>query len=71
MGISPTESFAILYHEDMAAVRASYEGRLGLEVWQVVFDWFIGYWISRKRGGDYGIGCYLTGNSSKGNHWRA
>ncbi len=49
MGISPTESFVILYHEDMAAVRAFYEGLLGLEIRQVVYDWFIGYWVSEKH----------------------
>lgn len=49
MGISPIESFVILYHEDMAAARAFYEGLLGLEVRQVVYDWFIGYWVSAKH----------------------
>ena len=48
MGISPTESFVILYHEDMKAARAFYEDILGLEVREVTYDWFIGYWVSEK-----------------------
>ncbi len=49
MGIAASESFVILYHEDMAAARAFYEGQLGLEVRQVIYDWFIGYWVSKKH----------------------
>jgi predicted enzyme related to lactoylglutathione lyase len=49
MGISPTESFVILYHEDMAAARAFYEDILGLEIREITFDWFIGYWVSKKH----------------------
>lgn len=49
MGIAPRESFVILYHEDMAAARRFYEGTLGLEVREVTYDWFVGYWISDKH----------------------
>jgi predicted enzyme related to lactoylglutathione lyase len=49
MGIAASESFVILYHEDMAAARAFYEGQLGLKVRQVVYAWFIGYWVSEKH----------------------
>ncbi|OGN93938.1 MAG: hypothetical protein A2Z71_08100 [Chloroflexi bacterium RBG_13_50_21] len=49
MGISPTESFIILYHEDMDAARAFYEGLLGLEVRQVVYEWFISYLVIAKH----------------------
>ncbi|MFH2054973.1 MAG: hypothetical protein ABIJ61_03355 [bacterium] len=31
-GLGPSESFVILYHEDMPAARKFYEGVLGLEV---------------------------------------
>jgi uncharacterized glyoxalase superfamily protein PhnB len=48
-GIAPSESFVIIYHEDMQAARQFYEDILGLEVRQVVYDWFIGYWISDKH----------------------
>ncbi len=49
MGIAPRESFVILYHEDVAAARRFYEGTLGLEVREVTYDWFVGYWISDKH----------------------
>ena len=49
MGIRPTESFVILYHEDMQAARRFYEELLGLQVRQVTYDWFIGYWVSDKH----------------------
>ena len=49
MGITPSESFVILYHEDMQAARKFYEGALGLEIREVTYDWFIGYWISDKH----------------------
>jgi uncharacterized glyoxalase superfamily protein PhnB len=47
--LKPSESFVILYHEDMAAARHFYEEILGLEVREVTYDWFVGYWISDKR----------------------
>ena len=49
MGITPIESFVILYHEDMQAARALYEGILGLESREVTYDWFVGYWVSSKH----------------------
>jgi len=49
MGISPTESFVIIYHEDMAAARAFYEDILGLKIREITYDWFIGYWVSEKH----------------------
>lgn len=49
MGISPLESFVILYHEDMQAARRFYEGKLGLELREVTYEWFVGYWISSKH----------------------
>ena len=49
MGIAPTESFVTIYHEDMQAARRFYEGVLGLEIRQIAYDWFIGYWISDKH----------------------
>jgi catechol 2,3-dioxygenase-like lactoylglutathione lyase family enzyme len=49
MGITPIESFVILYHEDMQAARAFYEGILGLELREVTYDWFVGYWVSSKH----------------------
>ncbi len=49
MGIRATESFVILYHEDMRAAREFYEGLLGLSVREVTYDWFVGYWVSEKR----------------------
>ncbi len=49
MAIHPSESFVILYHEDMPAARAFYEGLLGLELREVTYDWFVGYWISAKH----------------------
>jgi len=49
MGITPIESFVILYHEDIQAARAFYEGLLGLELREVTYDWFVGYWVSSKR----------------------
>ena len=49
MGIEPTESFVILYHEDMQAARNFYEGVLGLEIREITYEWFIGYWISDKH----------------------
>jgi predicted enzyme related to lactoylglutathione lyase len=49
MGIKPSESFVILYHEDMQAARRFYEGLLELELREVTYDWFVGYWVSPKR----------------------
>jgi predicted enzyme related to lactoylglutathione lyase len=49
MGISPTESFVIIYHEDMDAARAFYEDILGLKIREVTYDWFVGYWVSEKH----------------------
>lgn len=49
MVIVPTESFVIIYHEDMQAAGRFYEGVLRLEVRQIAQDWFIGSWISDKR----------------------
>ena len=49
MTISPSESFVILYHEDMQAARAFYEGKIGLKLREVTYDWFVGYWISDKH----------------------
>jgi predicted enzyme related to lactoylglutathione lyase len=49
MTIAPTESFVILYHEDMPAARRFYETVLGLEIREVTYDWFVGYWVSPKR----------------------
>jgi lactoylglutathione lyase len=49
MGILPIESFVIIYHQDMAAARAFYEDILGLEIREVTYDWFVGYWVSEKH----------------------
>jgi len=49
MAIHPFESFVILYHKDMQAARAFYEGLMGLELREVTYDWFVGYWISAKH----------------------
>jgi RimJ/RimL family protein N-acetyltransferase/predicted enzyme related to lactoylglutathione lyase len=49
MGIAPSESFVIIYHEDMEAARQFYEGVLGLVVREVTYDWFVGYWVSDKH----------------------
>ncbi len=49
MPISPIESFVILYHEDMAAARAFYEGVVGLKLREVTYEWFVGYWVSEKH----------------------
>lgn len=49
MSISPLESFVILYHPDMPAARSFYEGKLGLELREVTYEWFVGYWISSKH----------------------
>ena len=49
MGITPTESFVILYHDDMQAARQFYEGVLGLQIREITYDWFIGYWVSDKH----------------------
>ena len=49
MGISPTESFVILYHEDMAAIRAFCGHLLGLKLRELTYDWFVGYWVTEKH----------------------
>jgi len=49
MGLKPSESFVILYHEDMPAARRFYEEILGLELREVTYEWFVGYWISDKH----------------------
>ncbi len=49
MTITPTESFVIIYHDNMQAARQFYEGILGLKVREVTYDWFIGYWVSDKH----------------------
>jgi predicted enzyme related to lactoylglutathione lyase len=49
MGIAPTESFVILYHKDMPAARRFYEDVLALEIREVTYEWFVGYWVSDKH----------------------
>jgi predicted enzyme related to lactoylglutathione lyase len=49
MHLTPLESFVILYHADMAAARHFYEDLLGLELREVTYDWFVGYWVSSKH----------------------
>jgi predicted enzyme related to lactoylglutathione lyase len=49
MTIAPRESFVILYHEDMPAARHFYEDLLGLQLREVTYDWFVGYWISPRH----------------------
>jgi predicted enzyme related to lactoylglutathione lyase len=49
MGISPSESFVILYHADMATARAFYEDILGLTMRELTYDSFVGYWVSEKH----------------------
>jgi len=49
MNISATESFVILYHEDMRAARQFYEVGLGLKLREVTYEWFVGYYISDKH----------------------
>ena len=49
MGLTPSESFVILYHEDMAAARRFYEEILGLALREVTYEWFVGYWVSDKH----------------------
>ncbi len=49
MPILPSESFVILYHEDMAVTRAFYEQKLGLKLREVTYDWFVGYWVSDRH----------------------
>lgn len=49
MGITPIVSFVILYHEDIQAARAFYEGILGHELREVTYDRFFGYWVGSKH----------------------
>jgi lactoylglutathione lyase len=49
MTIAPRESFVILYHEDMPVARHFYEDLLGLELREVTYEWFVGYWISPRH----------------------
>ena len=49
MSLKPRESFVILYHEDIPAARRFYEEILGLELREVTYEWFVGYWISDKH----------------------
>lgn len=49
MGILPSESFVILYHTDMTSARRFYEELLGLELRKVIYEWFVGYWVSEKH----------------------
>ena len=46
---SPTECFVILYHEDMSAGRSFYEDILRLEIRELTYEWFVGYWVSSKH----------------------
>ncbi len=47
--IKATEAFVILYHTDMPAARHFYEELLGLELRELTYEWFVGYWISAKH----------------------
>jgi predicted enzyme related to lactoylglutathione lyase len=49
MSLSPSESFVIIYHNDMEAARHFYEELLGLEIREVTYEWFVGYWVSSKH----------------------
>lgn len=49
MGINPSESFVIIYHEDMESARQFYEDILELEIREVTYDWLVGYWISDRH----------------------
>ena len=44
-----TESLITLYHSDMASARHFYEDLLGLEVREVTYDWYVGYWLTPSR----------------------
>jgi lactoylglutathione lyase len=49
MRVIATESFVIIYHDDMAVARSFYEDILGLKIREVTYDWFVGYWVSEKH----------------------
>ncbi|MFC1742673.1 VOC family protein [Candidatus Riflebacteria bacterium] len=49
MFFSADESFVILYHADMKAARNFYENLLKLQLREVTYEWFVGYWISNKH----------------------
>lgn len=44
--LQTTEVLVTLYHSDMAAARAFYEDKLGLEIREVTYDWYVGYWLN-------------------------
>ena len=49
MNILPTGSFVIIYHTDMTSARWFYEELLGPELREVLYEWFVGYWVSEKH----------------------
>ena len=44
-----TECLITLYHPDMPAARRFYEDRVGLEIREVTYDWYVGYWLTSAR----------------------
>ena len=49
MRLGATEILTTLYHPDMAAARRFYEEQLGLELREVTYAWYVGYWLNDEH----------------------
>ena len=43
------ETLITLYHKDMTAARHFYEEKLGLELREATYEWYVGYWVNAAK----------------------
>lgn len=67
MSIVAKECFITLYHPDIAAARHFYEEMLGLEVREVTYEWYVGYWVTKDRSLTFAI----SSNPEENRQWGA
>lgn len=57
----------ILYHKEMTKARPFYEDILGLEIREVTYEWFVGYWVSEK----HEMTLCVSASAEEGERWGA
>ena len=67
MKLGTTECLVTLYHRDMPAARAFYEGKLGLEIREVTYEWYVGYWVTPE----HSVTLAISSSPSENEQWGA
>ena len=65
--LQSTECLVTLYHQDMSSARHFYEDKLGLELREVTYDWYVGYWLAPSH---YTTLC-ISSSPSENEQWGA